>query len=891
MFRKQLLFILSCFLGLGVSFGQSSSDGRVLLQGFYWEAHDARPEGWYNYVSSLAPQIADAGIDMIWLPPPSDAGSDEGYLPRQLNNLSNSYGTETEHRAMLQNLNNNGIEPIADIVINHRVGSTNWLDFTNPTWESWTIASNDEVWSQAAYQSLPRGNNDTGTAYEAARDIDHSNTFVQSEIITWLNYLKAAGYKGWRYDFVHGFGAGYISQYNGGAQPTFSVGEDWQSKQEIQNWIDGTNQTSTAFDFPTYYTLKSAIKDNNYSYLAFYNSSTGKNEASGLIGWSPSKSVTFAENHDTPRYDAGNNVLNSGNVGLAYAYLLTHPGTPTIYWEHYFNWGVKAEIDALIKVRKDFGLTNTSTLDIQVSANDKYVGLIDSKVAVKIGYGDWSPSQAGWSDATDWTLQASGNNYAVWGKGDSIDPDPDPDPEPANGFTVHYKGYSNPNIYYWGANPTGSLTNATWPGVSMTTEADGWYKYTFPEGVASINLIFNDGGSQQTDDLSRSSEGWYTDGQWYDQNPDTPEEDTTAPSLSFSPAEGDFTNSVTVTISASDDQTAAPTIYYTTDGSTPDSNSPSALGSATLTLSDTTVVMAYAVDDAGNASTVSQQTYNVTTVPVSGGFTVYFQGYSNPNIYYWGATPTGSLTNATWPGVSMTAETDGWYSFTFPEAVTSANLIFNDGAGQQSDDLSRSSTGWYKDGQWYDSKPEEPAGLTVHFKKPSGWSGAMIHYWNVIPSSIAATTWPGVSMTSEGNDWYKYTITDATASSLLFHDGAGNQTTDLSRSSEGWYENGSWSNSSARLAMSETITEGGLKVWPNPSSGAFALQLNLQATQKVGWSVIDLAGRVILQQEILQIERGLHQWQLDLTREPTGLYIIRYQLDDQVNFIKMIKDR
>lgn len=43
-------------------------------------------------------------------------------------------------------------------------------------------------------------------------------------------------------------------------------------------------------------------------------------------------------------------------------------------------------------------------------------------------------------------------------------------------------------------------------------------------------------------------------------------------------------------------------------------------------------------------------------------------------------------------------------------------------------------------------------------------------------------------MNSDGNSWYSYTITGATGSSLIFNDGSGKQTADLSRSvSEGWY--------------------------------------------------------------------------------------------------------
>ncbi|OMD36491.1 alpha-amylase family glycosyl hydrolase [Paenibacillus odorifer] len=82
------------------------------------------------------------------------------------------------------------------------------------------------------------------------------------------------------------------------------------------------------------------------------------------------------------------------------------------------------------------------------------------------------------------------------------------------------------------------------------------------------------------------------------------------------------------------------------------------------------------------------------------------------------------------------------------------------------------------------------AGLTVHFKKPANWSSTIrIHYWNLSPSTVPTSgAWPGILMKSDGNDWYSYTISNATGTSLIFNDGNGKQTADLSRSvKEGWY--------------------------------------------------------------------------------------------------------
>lgn len=486
---------------------QVPNDDRILLQGFYWEAAANNPENWYNVINSLATDIGDMGIDMIWLPPPSDAGSLEGYLPRELNNFSNNYGSLDDHVAMLTALNNNGVEPIADIVINHRVGNTNWVDFENPQWNTDAITSNDEVWSQPAYfNTYPRGNFDTGTSYEAARDVDHTKQYVRQSIIQFLNNLKAIGYKGWRYDFVHGFTPSYFIEYNNATSPTYTVGENFNSnKQVVQDWIDASQ--SNAFDFPTYFTLKSVIRDNNYSYLA------NNGQASGGIGWDPRNYTTFVENHDTPRYDTPNNVLNANNVGQTYAYLLTHPGVPCIYWPHLFDWGSTAQnqIKQLITVRKQAGIHSQSQLRIETAQNGLYAAIIDGdnySIAMKMGPQDWSPNNG------NWELVTSGNNYAVWKEtGDN--------PTPPTEFTVYAYDYSH--AYTW--NDAQQVTSGNWPGTSLANDGDNWFKFDI-SGDCS-NIIFSNNGANQTDDLVVCKETpYYYQGQFYSSKPTGTTNDT-----------------------------------------------------------------------------------------------------------------------------------------------------------------------------------------------------------------------------------------------------------------------------------------------------------------------------------------------------------------------------
>jgi alpha-amylase len=127
-------------------------------------------------IRNSAASIKAGGFTMVWLPPPSDAASSEGYLPRRLELLDSRYGTRTDLISALSMLNANGVRPIADVVINHRVGTASWADFTMPTWGSNAVCRGDE-WSGAT------GSPETGDGYSAARDIDHTQTYVQDSIV------------------------------------------------------------------------------------------------------------------------------------------------------------------------------------------------------------------------------------------------------------------------------------------------------------------------------------------------------------------------------------------------------------------------------------------------------------------------------------------------------------------------------------------------------------------------------------------------------------------------------------------------------------------------------------------------------------------------------------
>lgn len=410
--RKRLsaavLIFFSLLLGRGAPvFAGKAGDATVMMQGFHWTSWQKAP--WWGELRGRAGEIGAAGVDLVWLPPPQDSLSPEGYMPRRLQSLDSSYGTAAQLAAALRALHGSGVRAIADVVVNHRVGVKDWADFDLPAWGPDSVCSDDE-WGKG------QGARDTGKGFHAARDIDHTKKYVRDSLKAWLASLKEAGFDGWRYDYARGIAPQYFLEYDRASGSAFSVAEIWDDfdpnnadahRQASCDWMDAAGGEIKVFDFTTKGVLQQAMLGGEYWRLA-----DKDGRPAGLIGWWPANAVTFLDNHDTGPSPSGSVQgrawpFPSDKVEAGYAYLLTHPGIPCIYWPHFFDWGLKDKLTALIKIRRAAGLTASSSVSIARAENGLYAAFVDGKVAMKLGDRAWSPGAG-------WRLAASGPAYAVW---------------------------------------------------------------------------------------------------------------------------------------------------------------------------------------------------------------------------------------------------------------------------------------------------------------------------------------------------------------------------------------------------------------------------------------------------------------------------------------------
>jgi len=238
------------------------------------------------------------------------------------------------------------------------------------------------------------------------------------------------------------------------------------------------------------------------------------------------------------------------------------------------------------------------------------------------------------------------------------------------------------NVTTWVWNSSTNYTGGSWPGQAMTlmgTTSDGTrkiWKWDY-EGTATsapTGIIFVTDGTQ-TSDLTFINHGYYINGT-YDHT--VTNYTGSAPTLTIDKASGQYEGSVTVNITASESDAV---IVYTTNGTTPTSSSPQAIGHVSLTFTDNTVLTAGVLVDGRVRNVVQREYIFHGFVPYTA--TVYVKdpkvspnNWSNVYIYAW--DNTGAISDS-WPGVNVTATTtvmgQKFYYRTFN--VNSEDYVFN----------------------------------------------------------------------------------------------------------------------------------------------------------------------------------------------------------------------
>jgi len=203
------------------------------------------------------------------------------------------------------------------------------------------------------------------------------------------------------------------------------------------------------------------------------------------------------------------------------------------------------------------------------------------------------------------------------------------------------------------------------------------------------------------------------------------------------------------------------------------------------------------------------------SVSAASGDTVYVRvpsGWSEAHCYMW---TDGSGNNGEWPGPKMTATSEsGVYSYTLTGNFS--NIIFNNGSSgvgtNQTGDMAYSNYNGYicdlsngvSSPSWSvypgggdtpttpttPTQPVDPSGdFSIYLKNSAKWSAPTCYMWNGSGGAGNENhAWPGVSMTSIGEDvWMLSTTT--TYANVIFSNNGSSQTANLQARNSYIYDN------------------------------------------------------------------------------------------------------
>lgn len=368
------------------------STNKTMMQYFEWYLPNNC--NLWNTIIQKANEFKKKGITSVWLPPAcKSAGgiNDTGYGVYDLYDLGEfnqkgtvrtKYGTKDEYIAAIKALQLEGVQVLADIVLNHRMGADEQEqiiaykinpDNRNETigdyrtisawtkynfegrnnkysdfklhWQNFTSIDYDDIQKEtgifrfygkefSSEVDKERGNYD----YLMGCDVDFNNLDTVNDLNYWGKwFLEQTGVDGFRLDAVKHIRSSFYKNWLAMLKREFNrdiytVGEYFSSDiNALLYYLDYNNEVSSLFDVPLHYHFKEASESQgNYDMSKIFEET--------LIDRRASKAVTFVDNHDTEPGQALESWIQPWFKPLAYAMIMFRKkGIPCIFYGDYYG--------------------------------------------------------------------------------------------------------------------------------------------------------------------------------------------------------------------------------------------------------------------------------------------------------------------------------------------------------------------------------------------------------------------------------------------------------------------------------------------------------------------------------------------------------------------------
>ena len=384
----------------------------VMLQGFEWEL-PADGKHWRR-LEERAFALQRQGFTALWMPPVyKGAGGvhDVGYGVYDLYDLGEfdqkgtvgtKYGTRTEFLGAVQALKAARVQPLADLVLNHRMSAdecedvtasrVDWADhrkvleegvpvrlytrftfpgrkgkysdfiwdaqcFTGSNWDERRCKENlylisGKHWAEDVDEE--HGNYD----YLMGADVDFRSPRVLEEMRAWGHwFVDTTGVEGFRVDAVKHIAASFYREWlpemrRHAGKEMFAVGEYWQyDVSRLHRYLDQVDGAMSLFDAPLHERFhRISCSGGNYDMTRLFDQT--------LVGTRPHQAVTFVDNHDTQPGQSLESWVGGWFKAAAYGLILLRSfGYPCVFWGDLYgipkwNIGPVTELPLLMRLRR-----------------------------------------------------------------------------------------------------------------------------------------------------------------------------------------------------------------------------------------------------------------------------------------------------------------------------------------------------------------------------------------------------------------------------------------------------------------------------------------------------------------------------------------------------------
>lgn len=390
----------------------------TLMQYFEWYLPNDGKH--WQRLAADAPELAQKGISKIWLPPAFKAthAGDVGYGVYDLFDLGEfdqkgtirtKYGTKADYLAAIASLKENGIEPLADVILNHKAaadhteiftvvevvpedrtevlsepfeieGWTNftfagrhktyndfewhWYHFTGTDYDVKTgkngifqIQGDNKGWANQGLVDGENGNYD----YLMYADLDFKHPEVIKNIYDWADwFVQTTGIAGFRLDAIKHIDSFFMGNFIRDMKLKYGddfyvFGEFWNGDKETNDeYLESIDYLYDLVDVALHQNLFRASQEGeNFDLRTIFDGTLALNH--------PEEAVTFVDNHDTQRGQALESTIEEWFKPAAYALiLLREAGLPCVFYGDYY--GIEGKfaqesfqevLDRLLWVRKD----------------------------------------------------------------------------------------------------------------------------------------------------------------------------------------------------------------------------------------------------------------------------------------------------------------------------------------------------------------------------------------------------------------------------------------------------------------------------------------------------------------------------------------------------------